>query len=88
MQKFVRPQERINYKIKKVINLSRFAMPILAVAIKKINKHLVTAVALSSRELGPAQKAVRCILTIPVSPLICDMPNGEPVWICRVTLEY
>ena len=34
MQKFVRPQELINYKIKKVINLSRFAMPILALAIK------------------------------------------------------
>ena len=34
MQKFVRPQELINYKIKKIINLSRFAMPILAVAIK------------------------------------------------------
>lgn len=37
MQKFVRPQELINHKIKKVINLSRFAMPILAIAIKKIN---------------------------------------------------
>lgn len=34
MQKFARPQELINYKIKKVINLSRFAMPILAIAIK------------------------------------------------------
>lgn len=37
MQMFVRPQELINYKIKKAINLSRFAMPILAIALKKVN---------------------------------------------------
>lgn len=36
-QKFVRPQELVHYKIKKVVNLSRFATPISAVAIQKIS---------------------------------------------------
>lgn len=34
MQKSVRPQELVYYKIKKVVNLSRFAMPMPAVAVK------------------------------------------------------
>lgn len=52
MQKFVRPQELINYKIKKaIINLSRFAMPILAIAMNNL-KPLVPA-PLGAVFLGP-----------------------------------
>lgn len=58
MQKFVRPQELINYKIKKVIiNLSRFAMPILAIAINQISTWSQLRLELSA-ELRLAQKDV------------------------------
>lgn len=76
MQKFVRPQELVHYKIKKVVNLSRFAMPIPVVAIKKTNTWSQLQLELLSEELRPAQRAVLWVLTvIPVFLIIHNVPN-------------
>lgn len=72
MQKFVRPQELTNYKIKKVINLSRFAMPILAVAMTKRNTG--SRLHLESSPWGPEALTESCALapTGAVPPALCD----------------
>lgn len=89
MQKFVRPQELINYKIKKaIINLSRFAMPILAIAVNKLSPLSQLHLELSFWGPQAAENDVLSMLTIRVSPVKCDLPNGEPIWIFKITLEY
>lgn len=71
MQKFVRPQELVNYKIKKVINLSRFARPILAVAIRKVKDLVMHA------PFGAEAYTGSCawIWIVPFSFVIHDVPN-------------
>lgn len=72
MQKFVRPQELINYKIKKVIiNLSRFAMPILAIAINQISTWSQLRLELSF--WGAQAGTERCALNLDNSCFSCRM---------------
>lgn len=67
-------------KFRKAINLSRFAMPLLAVAIKiQIPGHKSSCNCLSLRAEACMQIAV-FELTIPVSPVICDVPNWESLF--------